>query len=536
VNSASATGFARPRAFWLGVAAVTGGVLLHLPMYLGARSDHYMLRGMSMDTWMLVGMVLMAVGYGAVVYGVAPSFVRAKSAVPTVELEALDDTRLTRAHLKLMLVLLLGVAIDTQKPFTFTFILPGVASEYNLRSPSHPAPGHWPVALLPFVGIVGTVIGSLIWGRLGDRVGRRASILLAAVLFIGTAMCSSMPAFHWNVIACFFMGVSAGGLLPVVYSLLTEAIPARRRGEAVVLVAGLGTALGFLLASWTAHWLIPEYGWRIMWFFGIPTGLGLILLNRWIPESPRFLLAQGRTEEAHDALRAYGITVRTRPAAEVPEPKAPEPAGGFSTVFRRPYTGITPVLVVYGLAWGLVNFGFLVWLPVYVAKSGVTAGQVTTIIAKAALFAIPGSVGVAWLYGRWSTRGTLILAAALETAALAIFAADTSVVHHTSLFTALLVVLLVAMWATISALAPYAAEVYPTAIRASGSGIVAGATKVGGVVALGLAVMSWSPPGLAGAAILAAVPAAASAVLLVWVGIETRGRRLEEIALEPVAS
>ena len=65
------------------------------------------------------------------------------------------------------------------------------------------------------------------------------------------------------------------------------------------------------------------------------------------------------------------------------------------------------------------------------------------------------------------------------------------------------------MWATVSALAPYAAEIYPTAIRGAGSGVVAGATKLGGVIALGIAVMSWAPPSVAGAALLAAVPAAA---------------------------
>jgi len=174
----SAVGFRHPWAFWFGVAAVTGGVLLHLPMFLGARSDHYVLRGMPMDNWMLVGMALMVVGYGAVIYGLSPRFSRAgRRRPPELEFEALDETRLSAAHIKLMLVLVLAVAVDTQKPFTFTFILPGVASEYDLRSPSHLAPGHWPVALFPFVAIIGTVLGSVIWGRLGDSIGRRASIL-----------------------------------------------------------------------------------------------------------------------------------------------------------------------------------------------------------------------------------------------------------------------------------------------------------------------------------------------------------------------
>ena len=527
----SVNGFRHPWAFWLGVAGVTAGVALHVPMFLGAKDDHYMLSGMPWDRWMVVGMTVMLVGYGLVLYGLSPRFSRgAARQTSELEFEGLDEGKLTAAHVKLMIVLTLGVAIDTQKPFTFTFILPGVANEYNLRSPAHPAPGHWPVALFPFVAIVGTVLGSLLWGLLGDSIGRRAAILLASTLFIGTAMCSAMPAFHWNLVACFFMGLSAGGLLPIVYALLAETIPKRRRGEAIVLVAGIGTALGFLFASWTAHWLIPEFGWRIMWFFGVPTGLALILLNRFIPESPRFLLANGHADEAHEVMRSFGVKVVERPAGDA-APAAPAGARpGIASVFRHPYQAITPVLILYGLAWGLVNFGVLVWLPTYVAKSGVSAGQVTTILAKAALFAIPGSVVVAWLYGRWSSRGTLILAAALEAAALGAFAvAGSTIVGNPTLFTAALVVLLVSMWATISALAPYSSEVYRTAIRGAGTGVVAGATKLGGVLALAIAVAAWSPPSLAGAALLAAVPAGLAAVLLLFVGVETRGRSLEDI-------
>lgn len=521
----------RLSSFWVGLAAATAGVLLHLPMFFSARNMHYVLRRMPMDPWMDVGMVLILLGYVACIWGLWPAArgVRPHASDDATDLQALDSAPLSRAHLKLMLVLVFAVAVDTQKPFTFTFILPGVTKEYGLSSPTHAAPGHWPVALFPWFGIVGTVLGSLIWGRLGDRIGRRASILLAGTVFIGTAMCGSMPAFWQNLILCFVMGLGAGGLLPIAYSLLTELIPARRRGEIVVLVGGVGTALGFLLASWSADWLMPTFGWRIMWWLGLPTGLVVLALNRYIPESPRFLLATGQRDEAHKVMAAFGITASPRGAVAPSAERAPAP--GLASLYRAPHTGISLALSVYGLAWGLVNFGFLVWMPAHVAKLGVSSGHVTAILAKAALFSIPGAVLVAWMYGRWSSKGTLIAAAALEAAVLGAFAIrGDSIAHDTTLFTALVVVLLIAMWATISVLGPYSAEVYPTRARSAGAGIAAGASKLGGVVALTLAVASIAPPSLAGAALLGAVPAVVGALLLFLVGIETSGRRLEEIS------
>ena len=523
--------FRHPRAFWLGVATVIVGVFLHAPMYLMARDEGYVLRGMAWNTWMILGMALVLVGLGTVVYGIGLRLERPRAVGEAEhEFRALDASRLSPTHVKLMLVMVIAIAIDTQKPFTFTFILPGVANEYDLASPSRSAPGQWPVALWPFVAILGTVVGSLVWGHVADRVGRRAAILIIAAMFMATSVCGAMPALPWNLVMCFLMGFGVGGLLPIVYSLLTETIPVRRRGQLIVLVAGIGTALGFLFASWTANLLIPDFGWRIMWFFGIPTGLALILLNRHIPESPRFLLANGRRAEAHAVMRSFGIVPSERRApAEADAPQGAATASG--RVYRRPYRGITSSLVVFGLAWGLTNFGFLVWLPSYVASSGISAGAVTAILAKAALFSIPGSLLVAWLYGRWGSRRTLIAAACLTAAMLGVFVVFGEVLPaHTVVFTAMLAALLVALWASIAVLAPYSAEVYPTAIRGVGSGVAAGATKLGGVFALGLSVAAIAPPAISGSALLAAVPAVVSALMLVAFGIETRGRSLEEIS------
>lgn len=524
------TGPLRTAAFPVGAVAVTAGVALHLPMYLGQADEGYMINGMGWDAWMIVGMALIVGGLAAALWSLFPKGATRRNERPAVEVEVPDDGHLSRPHIALLSTLVFAIAIDAVKPFTFAFILPGVAEEYTLSSPKSPMPGHLPVALYPLVGIAGTVIGSFALGYLADRIGRRSLILIAGTLFIGTSACGGMPGYGYNLIMCLVMGFAVGGLLPVAYSLLAETIPAKQRGAAIVLVAGVGTALGFVITSWLAHWLIPELNWRVLWFTGAPMGLALILLNRFIPESPRYLLANGREEEARAVMQRFGTTLAPRPESPDHALGGLHGTGGLGPISRGPLRGITFVLALYGLGWGIVNFGFLTWLPVNV--SGSSVNNVTSILANAALFAFPSSVLVAVLYAKWSSKGTLVLSALLMAGSLIGFViAGDDVARHEALFTALVTALLASLWGAISALSPYAAEIYPTEVRSTGSGLVAGATKFGGVLVLAMTAAAVAPPDVAGSALLGAVPAAAAALLLLRYGIETRRRSLEDIAV-----
>lgn len=524
-----------PVAFWLGSLSVTAGVLLSIPMFLSGRRHGYQLVGARADQWLYLSLALMIGGTIATFFGLAPRamFKRSSDAGrPHVRIRSMDDASLTSAHYKLMAILVVAIAVDTLKPFTFAFILPGVAKEYGLSSPSHHVAGALPVAIYPLAGIFGTTLGSFLWGYLADRIGRRASILLAAVTFIGTSACGAMPSFSWNVLMCFIMGFGVGGLLPIAYSLLSEVIPARRRGGVVVLVAGIGTALGFLTASYGATFLIPHFSWRMLWFLSFPTGILLIGLNHYIPESPRFLLANGYEAQARDVMRTFGVAAVEETGGEEELVAELDAFKGerFAELFRRPLGGLTVGIALYGLAWGLVNFGFITWLPSNLGKLGLSETNITTLISKAALFSIPGAVMVAYMYDRWSSKKTMVLFSGVTAATLFAFAVmGNSIVHHTGILTFLVVCLLIAMWAVISVLSPYSAEVYPTKIRASGAGVAAGASKLGGVLALIMATAAISPPSVAGSAVLVAVPCSLAAVLMAWKGIETRGRRLEEI-------
>src|SRR6266849_6046055 len=86
----------------------------------------------------------------------------------------------------------------------------------------------------------------------------------------------------------------------------------------MVLIGG-DIAAAYIITSWLASELVPHFSWRILGLLGLPTGLLLILLNRWIPESPRFLLANGREAEARAIMQEYGaqVTVAERSDLDV---------------------------------------------------------------------------------------------------------------------------------------------------------------------------------------------------------------------------
>lgn len=513
---------------WLGILAIAIGVVLHLPMYLGARDMGFRLVDMDMDAAMIVGMALIVVGLGVTAYGLFPQRAVAAHdpAAARVRVRALDDARIRPAHVGLLLVMATAVTIDVMKPTTLAFVVPGFAQEYGLGSPINPS-GQPPVALLPLAGIAGTVIGSFYWGWLGDRIGRRASILLAGVLFIATAVCGSMPSYQLNLAMCFIMGLGVGGMLPIIFTLIAETIPARHRGWLMVLIGG-DVAGAYVITSWLSSALVPEYSWRILWLIGLPTGLLLIVLNRWIPESPRFLLAHGREAEARAVMEHYGAEVVTdeQTAPSVEELVKP----GFAQLLRRPLNRLTAVIVLLGLGVGLVTFGFQLWIPSNLQELGLSEVTANRILRDSALIGLPLNFLIAWLYGFWSSRKTIVLLAGLTAAALLGFAlTGDRVAEDRTLLYALLVVPIWGISSITAVLVAYSSEIYPTRVRSRGTGLAAGASKVGGVLVIGVVAAALTPPTIAGTALIGAIPMALAALAALLFGVETRRRRLEDI-------
>jgi putative MFS transporter len=528
------TAFEHRAIYWAGVLAVTLGVILHLPMYYEGRDMGFRLVGMPVDLPMIAGMVLIVIGLAATVWGVIPrDHSDALESDVHIRIRALDEVPINSAHVILMLVMAAAVTIDVMKPATLSFVLPGMTREYGLKSPLHPT-GSVPAAFLPLAGIVGTVLGSFLWGWMGDRLGRRPAILIAAMTFIATSICGSMPLFSLNMVMCFIMGLGVGGMLPIMFTIMAETIPARHRGWLLVLIGG-DVAGAYILTSWLASALIPTLSWRILWLLGFPTGVFLILLNRWIPESPRFLLAHGRTDEAAAIMKRYGAVIVRETTTQLDI----DARTGVKTreLFRPPFLRGSIVVVLLGLGIGLVSFGFQLWIPSNLQKLGLGEAEASRLLRNSAIIGFPLNFLVAWLYGFWSSKRTLILLTGMTALSLFGFVvAGNSVASNRPLLEALLIMPIWGISSVIAVLSAYSAEIFPTRLRSQGGGLAAGFSKIGGVLVIALVLLAVAPPSIAGTALIGAIPLALATVFAALFGSETRKRQLEEITAEQLGT
>lgn len=520
--------FEHPVAFWFGAAACTVGVAMHIPMYYSARMMGYQMAGMRPDGEMLVGMALIVIGLVAALYGLLPKGGRQiQEKVVRIRVRALDDARLQPQHVAMLLVISIAIVIDVMKPAALSFVAPGMAREYGLKAATNPH-GHVPVALLPLFGISGTVLGSWVWGWLADRIGRRSSILYAGLLFVTTSICGAMPTFNWNLAMCFFMGIGAGGMLPITFALMAETIPARHRGWLMVLIGGSVAGAGYVLTSWLAGALTPHYSWRILWLIGLPTGALLIALNYWIPESPRFLLAIGRRDEAEKIMHHFGAVVASD---ESPVEGEGQGRGNYLQLFGRPLTGPSIAIVVLALGAGLVTYGFQLWIPTNLEHLGFTTVNSDYIVRNAALIGLPLSIAATVLYGFWSSKKTIIVSFGLLALALMGFViTGRSLAHNHVLLTALLVIPLSGTSLVAAITTVHASEIYPTRVRSRGTGLAAGATKAGGVLIIALVVAAATTPSIALTAFIGVIPLIIGIAIFSWTGRETRSLPLEEIS------
>ncbi|MFJ6631559.1 MFS transporter [Streptomyces sp. NPDC091376] len=379
---------------------------------------------------------------------------------------------------------------------------------------------------------VGMLLGALGAGWLGDRIGRVRTVALGVAV---TALASLAVALSGGIetfaLFRFVQGLGIGGVVPVAATYINEIARSDRRGRFVLLYEMIFPA-GLATATLVAVWVVPNLGWRAMFVIGALPVVLAAMLPRHVAESPRWLLARGRTAEAEQVIARIEAQVAAATHEPLPAP-VPAPAqersqGRLRDLFTGRYLRRTAVLSALWFVAYYVNHGISTWLPsLYTKHFGL---DLTTALVYTLLSNVTGLLGtliVALLIDRVGRRPALVAAlggtmVSLTVLALAGATSGVQVAVFASCTTFFL-------YAINAGLYLYSPELYPTYNRAKGAAFGGVWNRIGvilGPVALGAIIGSGGSLAVVFAQ-FAAVAAVGAVVALC--AVETKGRTLEEL-------
>ncbi|CAG9204977.1 Gallate transporter [Paraburkholderia tropica] len=334
----------------------------------------------------------------------------------------IDHHRVSPFQAFIVVLCFLIVAIDGFDTAAIGFIAPALHTEWNLQ----------PAQLAPVfgAGLAGLMLGALVFGPFGDRVGRKR-LLLACVAVFGLASLASAwsPSLTWLLALRFLTGLGLGGAMPNAITLTSEYCPAARRSFLVTTMF-CGFTIGSALGGFAAAALIDLAGWRSVLLTGGIAPLALLPLLAWqLPESVRFLASRG-----NHAPRIARTLARIAPGTDFTgvafRIAAPTTALGGSTVrglFRPELRRGTLFMWLAFFMSLLVIYLLSSWLPTLLRSTGATLRTAALVTAMFQVGGTLGAIALGWLMDRINPHyvlGASYAAAGVFTALIGSFAAE----------------------------------------------------------------------------------------------------------------
>lgn len=362
------------------------------------------------------------------------------------------------------------------------FAMPALMAEWHLPRES----------FVPVVvgGLLIMSLGSGLGGWLGDRAGRRPALISAVGVF-GLTTAASVLADNLPMLAfCRFISTLAlGAALPNATALVSEFSPASRRNLAVSLTM-MSVVLGGLVGGALSAWLLPTYGWRMLFgSAGILTLVVTAAMMALLPESPRFLMHRPRRRRELDRmLRAAGFDLPPRYHLELPTALAV--VGGGMSLFRPPLLIDTLALSAAFLFGLLGNYLVFNWGPTMLAAAGYDLAVSSLGLGAFNLGGIVGSLIGSLLMDRLGPRVPILVMAAAGTAC-ALWAGQllSGGLHPTALVVAGFAATGVFMSGLQVMLFSLAVSAFPASIRAQGIGVSLSIGRIGAVAGSGMGAM-----------------------------------------------
>ena len=393
--------------------------------------------------------------------------------VPGTNVEqVLREGGISRFHKKAILVTGAAWTFVAMEILLVGFVAPTFTAIWHLNGRMQ--------GLVNSAALAGSLCGSLVLGRLADRIGRRAifqyAILWYAVFTAGTALAWG----PWSVMTFRFLaGLGLGGLLVVDPSMLAEYLPPQRRGRLLVFL-DFWWPVGLLLATGLSFLFLGpnfnrfgDWSWRYLFLAAAFPAFLAFVVRRTLPESPYFLARSGRSREAAEVLEE--ITGRPVEAGAVSAP--PEPESSVRELVAPALRGRAATTALVWIALNVSYYGLFLWLPFVLQGEKHFHVDLYLLLALSALSQFPGYGAAIWLVERIGRKPTLAAFLFLGgVSAYAFAAADTQGVYITALF--FVGFFNLGAW---GAVYPYTAELFPTRLRSSAFGLMEGVGKAAAI-------------------------------------------------------
>ncbi|PWC07250.1 MFS transporter [Mycetocola zhujimingii] len=410
---------------------------------------------------------------------------------PSSRLARLDALPFTKQHRKLLVGSGVGWALDAMDVGLISFVLAQLAVTWQLESTE--------LSWIASAGFIGMAVGASLGGLLADRFGRRQVFAITLLVF---GIATGAAALSWSlgvlIVLRFIVGLGLGAELPVASTYMSEFAPPRIRGRVIVLLEAFW-AIGWTIAALIGYFIVPlsDNGWRWALFIGAIPAIYAVVVRFAMPESVRFLESRGRTAEAEATVRRFEISAGQATDAvsdAAGEREAAAERAGAATPHVKPrLTARAQVATLWALphrvqtlalwvVWFCVNFsyyGAFVWLPSILVASGfslVKSFEYTLIITLAQL---PGYLVAAYLVEKWGRSKTLavfLTGSAVSAVLFGLAGLEWQVIGAGMLLS----FFNLGAWGALYAVTP---ELYPTELRATGSGWAAGVGRIASIIA-----------------------------------------------------
>ncbi len=435
-----------------------------------------------------------------------------------------------RFHWHLLMMGGLGYSFDGLDAAVVAFVLPVLRPAWGLTSIQ--------LGYLGSATPTGFFFGALFAGLIGDAIGRKAVMMWALVLYSAASVACAFTQDWPTFLACRVVaGMGTGAESAIIAPFLTEFVAGRFRGRFTGSLAGF-FSFGFVGAALLGYFVVPQHpdAWRWVMVLTATPILMLLWWRRSLPESPRWLESVGRTAEADAVLTRIEAKARREghvlgPVAAGPPTVAVPQGSFFGRLVLLWAPGLRRVTAMAWLMWLSITFSyyaFFTWIPSLLVESGMTITRSFGYSIAIYLAQVPGYFSAAYLnerIGRQATIASYMILGGLSAIALALSHSDSTVMLAG-------VCLSFFMNGTYAGVYAYTPEIFPTALRATGTGTASAIGRLGAIASPVL--VGWLYPlfGFAGVFGMTTAVLLTGAAAVLVMGVKTRNRSLEDITAE----